>query len=76
MMNDWHVDVEGDAPENCRMSESAQLCAQIGMMMMLMMQLTIAECQDLFICLQILTSRRRLKATVCQNMWNCPHKGA
>ena len=62
MMNDRHVDDDGDATQNCRMSECVELCAHIDMMI-IMMQLKIAECQDLQNCLQILTSRRRLKPT-------------
>ena len=46
MMNDGHVDDDGDATQNCRMSESVELCAQIGMMM-IRMQFKITECQDL-----------------------------
>ena len=35
-----------DATQKCRMSGSVELCAQIDMMM-IMMQLKIAECQDM-----------------------------
>ena len=44
---DGHVDDDGDAIQNCRISEYIELCAQIGMMMMILMQFKIAEYQNL-----------------------------
>ena len=48
-------------------SESEELSAHIGMMM-IRLQHKFAECQDLKNCLQLLTSRRRLTPTSCQNL--------
>ena len=68
MCTDRHGHDEHDAIQNCRMTESVELCAQIGMMIMLVMQFKIAESQDLMNCLQILTSRRKPKPAECQNL--------